>query len=206
VTRSKINSVHLFLFFIVFVFFIWSVIKPEEGYGTWLVEVLPSVVLLIYVIATYKKFRFSTLSYVIMALLSILTFIGGHYSYSKVPLFNWIKDYFDLQRNHYDRFGHFLKGLMVLVIIEILIRKTSLIKSKTTTFIAICISLSIGALYEIIEWVSTKIAKGTVTKNFMGMQGDQWDAQWDMSFLLVGSILAVLFFSKLLYKLLVDEK
>ncbi|MEH7275536.1 DUF2238 domain-containing protein, partial [Neobacillus vireti] len=133
------------------------------------------------------------------SLLVILTFIGGHYSYAKVPLFTWIKDYFDLQRNNYDRFGHFLKGLMVIVIIEILLRKTVLLKSKTTNFIALCITLSIGAFYEIIEWLSTKIGKeGKATKDFLGMQGDIWDSQKDMALLLAGAILS-LFFTKILY-------
>jgi putative membrane protein len=180
--------------------FIWSLIKPEEGYMVLLMEVLPSVLVLVFLISRYNQFRLTTVSYVIITLLVILTFIGGHYSYSKVPLFTWIKDYFDLQRNHYDRFGHFLKGLMVIVIIEILVRKTALSKSKTTNFIALCITLAIGAFYEIIEWLSTKIGKeGKATKDFLGMQGDMWDAQWDMSLLLVGSILSLIF-TKILYK------
>jgi putative membrane protein len=180
---------------------IWSLIKPSEGYMVWLMEVLPSIIVLIFLITIYNKFRLTTLSYIIITLLILLTFIGGHYSYSKVPFFNWIRDYFDLERNHYDRFGHFLKGLMVIVIIEILLRKTTLLKSKTTAFIGLCITLAIGAFYEIIEWASTTIAKGgKATKDFLGMQGDIWDAQWDMFLLLVGSILAVLFLTKLLYK------
>jgi len=189
------------LILVVIAVLIWSLIKPEEGYRVWLLECSPSVIILIIFISRYNKFRFTTLSYVIISLLVILTFIGGHYSYAKVPLFNWLKDYFDLERNHYDRFGHFLKGLMLIVILEILLRKTTLVKSKTTQFIALCITLSIGAFYEIIEWLSTKIAKGgKVTENFLGMQGDIWDAQWDMSLLLVGSILSLLLFTKLLYR------
>jgi putative membrane protein len=201
VSHKKRSSIPFFLLFIVMVVLIWSLIKPGEGYLVWLMEVLPSIIVLIFLISIYNKFRLTTLSYVIITILVILTFIGGHYSYSKVPFFNWIKDYFDLQRNHYDRFGHFLKGLMVIVIIEVLLKKTTLLKSKTTTFIALCITLAIGAFYEIIEWASTSIAKGgKATKDFLGMQGDIWDAQWDMFLLLVGSILAVLFFTKLLYK------
>ncbi len=180
--------------------FIWALIKPEEGYRVLMMEVLPSVLVLIFLISRYNQFRLTTVSYVIITILVILTFIGGHYSYSKVPLFTWIKDYFDLQRNDYDRFGHFLKGMMVIVIIEILLRKTVLLKSKTTNFIAVCITLAIGAFYEIIEWASTKIGKeGKATKDFLGMQGDIWDAQKDMALLLVGSILS-LFFIKILYK------
>ncbi|MEH7131294.1 DUF2238 domain-containing protein [Neobacillus drentensis] len=198
--RKKGSSKHFFLLFVVMLVLIWSLIKPEEGYRVLLMETLPSVVVLIFLISTYNRFRLTTISYVIITLLVILTFIGGHYSYSRVPLFTWIKDYFDLQRNHYDRFGHFLKGLMVIVIIEILLRKTVLLKSKTTNFIALCITLAIGALYEIIEWASTKIGKeGRATKDFLGMQGDIWDSQKDMALLLVGSILS-LFFTKILYK------
>jgi putative membrane protein len=200
VSRKKGSSIHFFLLFVVMLVLIWSLIKPEEGYMVLLMEVLPSVLVLVFLISRYNQFRLTTVSYVIITLLVILTFIGGHYSYSKVPLFTWIKDYFDLQRNHYDRFGHFIKGLMVIVIIEILLKKTALMKSKTTNFIALCITLAIGAFYEIIEWLSTKIGKeGKATKDFLGMQGDMWDAQWDMSLLLVGSILSLIF-TKILYK------
>jgi putative membrane protein len=194
------SPLHVFFLFVVLIFLIWSMIKPEEGYLVLLMEVLPSVLVLLFLVSTYNKFRLTTISYVIISLLVILTFIGGHYSYSKVPLFTWIKDYFDLHRNHYDRFGHFLKGSLVIVIIEVLVRKTALSKSKTTNFIALCITLAIGAFYEIIEWASAKIGKeGKITKDFLGMQGDIWDAQWDMSLLLIGSILS-LFFIKILYK------
>jgi putative membrane protein len=194
------NKIHLFFLFVVSLVLIWSLIKPEEGYFVLLMEVLPSVLVLLFLVLTYNKFRLTTVSYVIISLLVILTFIGGHYSYSKVPLFTWIKDYFDLHRNHYDRFGHFLKGALVIVIIEVLVRKTALSQSKTTTCIALCITLAIGAFYEIIEWASAKIGKeGKITKDFLGMQGDIWDAQWDMALLLIGSILS-LFLTKILYK------
>ncbi|MBT2680312.1 DUF2238 domain-containing protein [Bacillus sp. ISL-35] len=194
------SSIHFLLLLVALLVFIWSLTKPEEGYMVLLVEVLPSVLAILFLVLTYNQFRLTTVSYIIITFLVILTFVGGHYSYSKVPLFTWIKNYFDLQRNHYDRFGHFLKGSIVIVIIEILLRKTALSKSKTTNFIALCITLAIGAFYEIIEWTSAKIGKeGKVTKDFLGMQGDIWDAQWDMALLLVGSILS-LFIIKILYK------
>ncbi|WP_419888259.1 DUF2238 domain-containing protein [Neobacillus niacini] len=205
-SRKKGSSIHFLLLFVVILVLIWSLIKPEEGYKVLMMEISPSVLVLIFLVSRYNQFRLTTVSYVIITLLVILTFIGGHYSYAKVPLFTWIKDYFDLQRNNYDRFGHFLKGLMVLVIIELLLRKTVLLKSKTTNFIALCITLSIGAFYEIIEWLSTKIGKeGKATKDFLGMQGDIWDAQKDMALLLAGSILSLLFI-KILYKQLEKSK
>jgi len=181
---------------------VWSVIKPVS-YLDWLAEVSPAVVAIIIVVAIYNKFRFTTFSYFIIALLSLLTFIGWHYTYSEVPLFNWMKEEFDLQRNNYDRFGHFIKGLMAIVIREVLLRKTPLTKGAWLTGITISIMLSLAALYEIIEWLSTKISKGGKgAKDFLGMQGDRWDAQWDMFLALIGTLIALLLFTKLHNKLL----
>jgi len=200
--KGNSTVIHLFLLLVVTAVFVWSVIKPA-GYLTWVAEALPAIIGLIIVIATYNKFRLTTLSYIIIAILVIIMFVGGHYTYSKVPLFNWIKDDFDLNRNHYDRFGHLLKGLFAIVIREILLRKTPLIKGPWLIAIIVSISLAIAALYEIIEWLGVKIIKGRkVSKDFLGMQGDIWDAQWDMSLALIGSLLALLILSKLHNRLL----
>lgn len=197
-------KIHLTLLAIVLIVFTWSVIKPSS-YLDWLAEVSPGVVAITVVVCIYHKFRFTTFSYIIIALLSILTFIGGHYTYSEVPLFNWLKEEFHFQRNHYDRFGHFLKGLLAIVIREILLRKTQLTKGAWLTGITISILLAIAAFYEIIEWLSTRISKGSKgTKDFLGMQGDRWDAQWDMFLALLGTILTLLFFTKLHDKYLKD--
>ncbi|WP_407649716.1 DUF2238 domain-containing protein [Thermaerobacillus caldiproteolyticus] len=197
--------IHLFLLLVVIAVFIWSAIKPAS-YLTWLLEVSPAVVGLIIVIAAYNKFRFTTLSYVIIAILAIIMFVGGHYIYSKVPLFNWIKDAFDLKRNHYDRFGHLLKGLFVIVLREILLRKTPLTKGPWLFAIVVSMSLAIAALYEIIEWLVSKISKGgEASKDFLGIQGDIWDTQWDMLCCLIGSVIALFVFSKLHDRLLKKE-
>lgn len=197
VVRDRSTIIHGILLLIVVGVFIWSVIKPFR-YVNWALEVLPAIVLLVIVIITYNKFRLTTLSYFIIAILTILMFIGGHYTYSRVPLFDWIKDYFDLQRNNYDRFGHFLKGLITIVIREVLIRKSPLTEGKWLYTVTLSIALSIGTLYEIIEWLGTKIIKGgKVSKDFLGTQGDIWDTQWDLFLLLIGAILALLFFSSL---------
>jgi putative membrane protein len=199
------TKVHLLFLFLVAVVFIWSAIKPA-GYLIWLMEVIPAVVVLIIAIATYKKFRLTTLSYFIISILSIIMFVGGHYTYDDVPLFNWIKDHFDQNRNHYDRFGHFLKGLFIIVIREILIRKTPLTKGKWLTTLALSVSLAIAALYEIIEWLVSIITKGgKASKDFLGTQGDIWDTQWDMTWSFVGSIIALLILSSLHNSLLKKE-
>ncbi|MGG7621667.1 DUF2238 domain-containing protein [Bacillus coreaensis] len=184
-------KIHFILLLIVLAVLIWSAIKPV-GYRIWTLEVLPAVIGLLVVIAIYKKFQLTTLSYLIIAILSIYTFIGGHYTYSEVPLFDWIKDDFDFERNHYDRFGHFLKGLLIIVIREILIRTSPLSKGKWLIFLSLSVSLAIAALYEIIEWLVSVITHGgKASKDFLGTQGDIWDSQWDMSLTFAGSIIAL---------------
>lgn len=203
--RGKSTTIHLFLLMVVIAVFIWSVIKPA-GYLIWALEVSPAIVGLIIVMATYNKFRLTTLSYVIITVLAISMFIGGHYIYSKVPLFEWIKDSYDLKRNHYDRFGHLLKGLFAIVLREILLRKTELTKGPWLFTIVISMSLAIAAVYEIIEWSVSKITKGgKASKDFLGTQGDIWDTQWDMLWALVGSIVALLILSRLHDRLLKKE-
>lgn len=203
--RNKSARFHLLLILFVIAIFIWSVYKPA-GYLIWTMEVLPAIVVWIIVLFTYNKFRLTSLSYIIISILSVLMFIGGHYTYAKVPLFNWIKDYFDLNRNHYDRFGHFLKGLSAIVIREILIRKRVTKKGPWLISVILSFSLALGALYEIIEWLSTKITKsGKTATEFLGAQGDIWDAQWDMMLNFIGSILALLILSKVHNRLLENK-
>ena len=136
-----------------------------------------------------------------------MMFIGGHFTYDDVPLFNWIKDHFDLKRNHYDRFGHFLKGLLIIVIREILLRLSPLTKGKWVITLSFCVLLAIAALYEIIEWLFSIITKGgKASKDFLGTQGDIWDTQWDMFLTFVGSIISLLLFSKLHNKLMLKKE
>jgi len=123
--------------------------------------------------------------------------IGGHYTYAEVPLFNWLRDTFDLSRNYYDRIGHFAQGFVPAMIArEILLRKNVLKQSGWLFFIVTCICLSISACYEFIEWW-VAVASGTGADAFLGTQGDVWDTQWDMFTALIGAICAQLLLAKL---------
>ena len=74
-------------------------------------------------IATYSRFRFSTLCYIFIALHIILLCVGGHYTYARVPLFDWLRPVFGWQRNHYDRLGHFAQGFVpALIARELFVR------------------------------------------------------------------------------------
>ncbi|WP_160157580.1 DUF2238 domain-containing protein [Geobacillus sp. TFV-3] len=194
--QARQTRIHGLLLLIVAAVFVWSAIHPTS-YAVWALEVAPALVGLVIVMALYRRFRLTTMSYVIIAMLAVLMLIGGHYIYSKVPFFNWIKDAFHFERNHYDRFGHFLKGTFAIVLREIVLRKTPLSRGPWLFTIVTSMSLAIAALYEIIEWLVSIISKGRkASKDFLGTQGDIWDTQWDMVCTLIGTIIALLLLSR----------
>lgn len=183
---------HLVLLAIVAIAFSWSAVRPSS-YISWTAEILPAAIAVIVCIVTYRRFRFTTLSYSIIALLSILTFIGGHYTYAEVPLFNWLQEQFSWQRNHYDRLGHFCKGFAVIMIRELFTAFQLVKRGWTLTILAITTILAVAASYEIIEWLSTLFPIEQQSQDdFLGMQGDKWDAQWDMVLAFSGAVVASL--------------
>jgi putative membrane protein len=171
------------------VVFVWSAIKPHD-FLTWLLEVLPAIIALPILYFTYQKFPLTALLYVLILIHAIILMVGGHYTYAEVPLFNWLRDMFQLDRNYYDRVGHFAQGFVPAMIArEILIRKNVVKSSNWQFFIVCCICLSISACYEFIEWWVALAAGGTA-EAFLGTQGDVWDTQWDMFVALIGAVLA----------------
>lgn len=189
------DRLHIVLLIIFFIVLIWSAVNPKNLF-TWFLEVLPAVIGVIVITITYSKFRFTTFVYVLILIHTIILMVGGHYTYAEMPLFNWIRDTFNLSRNYYDRLGHFAQGFIPAFIAkEVLIKRSYLKRSKMLNFLIICICLSISASYELLEWGVAK-ATGTAADAFLGTQGDVWDTQWDMFLALIGSIVSVSVFGK----------
>jgi putative membrane protein len=123
--------------------------------------------------------------------------VGGHYTYAEVPLFDWVKDFFALERNNYDKIGHLAQGFIPAIIArEILIRKKIIKKVKWLNFVVISICLAFSAFYELIEWWVAELS-GESAEAFLGTQGYVWDTQSDMALALLGSILALIILSKI---------
>ena len=178
-----------FLLLCLSLFFVWSAIGPHD-YFTWMLEVFPIFIALPILFITYKKFPLSNLVYGLILFHAIILMVGGHYTYAEVPLFNWLRDTYDLSRNYYDRLGHFTQGFVPAIITrEILLRKNIVRQGAWLFFITCCICLSISACYELIEW-RVAVATGSGADAFLGTQGDVWDTQWDMFTALIGAITA----------------
>lgn len=164
---------------------------------TWVLEVFPILLGFPILFLTYKRFPFTPIIYILLVIHFVILGIGGIYTYAKVPLGYWMQDWFGFTRNHYDKIGHFAQGFVpALLTREILLRTSPLKNGKWLNFIVVSICLSISAFYELIEWWVATI-QGASAEDFLGTQGDNWDAQSDMLFALIGAIVALIVFSKL---------
>jgi len=176
--------------------FLWSAIAPADRF-TWVLEVLPAVVAVVVLAATYRRFPLTDLAYLLIALHAVILLVGGHYTYAEVPLFNWLRDTFSLERNYYDRIGHLAQGFVPAIIArEILLRTSPLTRGKWLFFIVASICLAISACYEFVEWW-VAVGTGEAAEAFLGTQGDVWDTQWDMFLALCGAIAAQLVLARL---------
>lgn len=179
-----------------FTVFVWSAINPND-YFIWFLEVLPALMYLIAVFLMYKKFPLTPLVYWMVLFHSVILMIGGHYTYAEVPLFNWLRDEFNLSRNHYDKVGHYVQGFVpALISREILIRTSPLRPGKWLFFLVVCVCLAISATYELIEWLVAEMT-GTAADAFLGTQGYVWDTQSDMALALLGAMMALVLFGRL---------
>jgi len=180
---------------IYFAVLLWSVVKPRD-YFTWVLEVTPGVIGFIILAATYKRFRFTNFVYTLILIHCLILFVGGHYTYAEVPLFHWIKEWVQGTRNNYDKVGHFAQGFVPALVARELLLRLQVVKSKAWTgFFVVSIALAISALYELIEWW-TALLSGESAEAFLGTQGYVWDTQSDMMWTLIGSVAAVVLFSK----------
>lgn len=195
-TAAPIPREHLFLLGIFTAGLIWSVNHPKDLF-TWFLETVPALIAVIVVIVSYRRFRLTTLVYVLLCLHSIILMIGGHYTYAEMPLFSWLRDEFGLARNYYDRVGHFAQGFIpAMVFRELLLRRSALRRGKLLFAVVVSFSLSISALYEFFEWW-VALAIGENADAFLATQGDVWDTQWDMFLAMCGAVAALLILGKL---------
>ncbi len=181
---------------IFFATFVWSIINPKEGFTCFL-EIIPALIGVLILGITFKKFRFTNLTYLLILIHCIILFIGGHYTYAEVPWFDYIKEVFNQSRNNYDKLGHFAQGLVPAMIIrELFIRKMVVSNKSFFNFVIVSICLAISAAYEWIEWL-VSILTGDNGDAFLGTQGYIWDTQSDMLFATIGAIVGLLLFSKI---------
>ena len=164
---------------------------------TWVLEVAPILIAVPILLVTARRFPLTPLAYRLIFVHALVLMLGGHYTYTEVPLGFWMERVFGFARNHYDRIGHLAQGFVPAIVVrEILIRRSPVRSGKWLTFLVLGVGLAISALYELVEWWAALIG-GDGADAFLGTQGDRWDTQWDMFLALLGAASALLLLSRL---------
>lgn len=192
----SINGEKLLWLMIVTASLLYSAIDPVADRLTWLMEVLPVMIAIPLLLASHRAFPLTLITVRVIAVFALILIVGGHYTYAENPLFDWIQQEWDLARNHFDRLGHFVQGVVPAMLgRELLLRTSPLQRGKWLFFLLCCVSLAVSACYEFIEWWVAEINQ-QAAEAFLGTQGDNWDAQWDMFLALWGSIVSQLLLAK----------
>jgi putative membrane protein len=173
--------------------FIWGAVNPYDR-TTWWVENVPIVGVVTTLVVLYVRgVRFSPLAYLLMASLPYWHTVGGHYTFERVP-FDWFNRAFGFERNMFDRIGHFSVGFFAFGILEYLLARQLMSRRLACLFAVFAIAF-VAMSYELIEWgYAAYGGNAAAGANFLGSQGDVWDAQKDMLMDMVGAVAAMLLF------------
>jgi putative membrane protein len=170
--------------------YVWSAIRPLR-LETWLLETIWIPIGLAVVLLAWRRLPLTTLLCAVLALHAAVLAYGGHYTYAHAPLGEWARDAFGLQRNPYDRLGHFMQGFAPAIAVrEVLWRRSPLHGSRWLAPLTVAFCLAVSAFWELLEWLGAYATAGG-DPEFLGGQGDPWDTQWDMALALIGAIIAV---------------
>ncbi|MER6675232.1 DUF2238 domain-containing protein [Streptomyces sp. NPDC000983] len=171
----------------------WS---PHDR-ATWFLETVWVLAGLPLLFLTRRRFPLTDLLYCLLAAHALVLLVGGHYTYAEVPLGDWVRDTFGLERNPYNRFGHLMQGFVPALLVRELLRRTSpLTGSGWLAPLTVCACLAFSAVFEMLEWAAAVIG-GEAADAFLATQGDVWDTQWDMFCALIGASLSLLLLSRL---------
>ena len=174
-------------------------IDPHDR-SDWALENALVVVFVAALVATYRRFPLSRISYTLIFLFLCLHVVGAHYTYSLVPYDAWWKqmtgrplnELLGWERNNFDRFVHFCYGLILAYPVREVFLRIASVKGFWGYFLPLDLTMSTSVLYELIEWGAAELFGGDLGAAFLGTQGDIWDAQKDMALAAFGALLAML--------------
>lgn len=175
----------------------WSFAGASDK-PTWAFEVLPLGAVLVVFAARRRAFCFSDLAYTLLAWFFLIQCLGGRYTFAEVPFPRAVMDLLGLARNPVDRIGHFFQGFVPAILLrEWLMRRRGLPRGGTVFWLVTGCCLAFSASYELLEMAVVLVFYPAAGPEWLGMQGDPWDAQWDMTMALGGAVLAQLLLGRL---------
>jgi putative membrane protein len=180
----------LWIFITVFTGIWISTLVGTTDMNNWLLENTLTFLFVLFLLFSYRKYKFSDLSYLLICVYLCLHVYGSKYTYAENPLGYWLKDVFHTERNHYDRIVHFSFGFLLAYPMRELFLKWIGYPKLVSWVLPIEITLSISAFYELIEWAVADVFFKAQGDAYLGTQGDIWDAQKDIFLAFTGAILA----------------
>ena len=173
------------------VIWIFLAIEPIDRHD-WFLENILAMGFVVILIATYREFPLSDLSYLLLTVFLTCHAVGAHYTYSKVPLGFWMQNWWGLERNHFDRIAHFSFGLLLAYPLRELFLRRVNVHGFWAYYLPISGILALSGFFEIIEsWVALLVSP-ELGEAYLGTQGDEWDAQKDMTVAVIGAFLTIM--------------
>lgn len=167
--------------------------------GTWLLENTPVALGLLFLWSTYGALPLSRISYSLIFLFFCLHETGAHWTYAHVPyddgwraLFGTgLNELLGFERNQFDRLVHFCYGFLLAYPIREIFLRVADVRGFWGYFLPLDFTMSTSAFYELLEWATAAVAGSDASNDFLGSQGDPWDAQKDMALASLGALLAM---------------
>jgi len=165
----------------------------------WLLENALSIAAVAALALTYRRFRFSRISYTMIFVFLSLHEIGAHYTYSLVPYDaacqRWLGFSLDaalgFERNMFDRLVHFAYGLLLAYPIREIFLRIVDVRGFWGYFLPLDLTMSTSMIYELLEWGAAMAFGSELGQAYLGTQGDVWDAHKDMALASLGALCAM---------------
>ena len=165
-----------------------AAIRPLDRQA-WLLENTLLVLFVALLAFARRRLQLSQASYFFLAAFIILHIVGAHYTYAQMPLGIWAKGFFGFTRNHYDRVAHFAFGFLLVFPVRELLLRFGRVHRTWSFWLAPAIILAVSGLFEILESIVAETIAPGKGVDWLGGQGDEWDAQNDMLSALAGSLI-----------------
>lgn len=176
---------------------LWAAYRPYDTEAWMLEQIATLICVALFVLITLgrrKRVEFSSTVLILLCGLFITHTVGTHFTYSLTPYDEFferlttfsLNEMFGWERNHYDRFVHFLWGLTIALAVFQLLRQRYRLSPPASWVLSLNIVLSTSAVYELMEWLAAIIVASEAGTAYLGTQGDIWDAQVDIALALVG--------------------
>ena len=190
-SRVPLRTNYWMMAFMALFFFVWvNSFLGTTDVSNWFLENTLVFLFLGFLAITYRKYQFSDLSYLLICVYLCLHVYGAKYTYAENPFGYWLQDQFHWSRNHYDRIVHFSFGFLLAYPMRELFLKWLKFPKWVAWNLPIEITMSISAMYELIEWAVADVFFPEQGDAYLGLQGDIWDAQKDIFLAFLGAIIA----------------